>query len=156
MKRNFLVSIIMAICLSLISGLTVFADMNSMIEKQKEIDQFIFVEKKDELAQKGITVSTSAPLENYVEIGITPYTEENASYFYDKFGKDTIKVVKGMQNVTKTTVNEETETTSTLTTNNDQNDKEAPIKSIYIIAAVFIALAGITVIVKKKSMKSNS
>jgi hypothetical protein len=156
MKRNFLVSIIMAICLSLLSGLTVFADMNSMIEKQKEIDQFIFVEKKEELAQKGITVSTTSPLENYVEIGITPFTEENASYFYDEFGKDTIKVVKGMQNITKTTANEETDTTSTLTTNNDPNDKEAPIKSIYIIVAAFIALAGIIVLVKKKTMKSKA
>jgi hypothetical protein len=152
MKRKLIMIILLGLCLPFISRITAFADTNVMIEKQKEIDHFIFEEKKDEIAQKGITVTTTTPLENQVEIGITPFTVENANYFYKAFGKDVVKVVEGAQNVTMKVNNQQA---SSKTTNPSPNDNNSPINPMYIIVPL-IVLSGITfVVLRKKSLKSN-
>ncbi|TAH64749.1 MAG: hypothetical protein EWM47_11990 [Anaerolineaceae bacterium] len=66
---------------------------SELYEKQREMDQYLFVDHTDEIAKMGFKVIYTGVAENYVEVGITPYNEEFAAYLYDKFGKELVKVV---------------------------------------------------------------
>ncbi len=85
-----------------VEGKTVQAEPtidSDLLQKQGEIDAYVFKTHTSEIADKGITVTHTGPMDNYVEIGITPYSEESAEYFYGIFGKDKVKVVEGQQAV---------------------------------------------------------
>ncbi len=71
-----------------------------LLQKQNEIDRHVFEKNAKDFADKGITVTNTGVMGDYVEIGITPYNEENAAYIYDIFGKDQVKVVEGFQATT--------------------------------------------------------
>ena len=45
-------------------------------------------------------VTHTGPRDGFIEIGITPYSEEYAGYLYGIFGSDMVKVVEGQQAVT--------------------------------------------------------
>lgn len=76
-----------------------------LLKKQQEIDQSLFVDHKDELAAKGIFVTHTSPVESVVEIGITPYSDENAEFIYSLIGKDGVKAIEGMKSeIYETTV----------------------------------------------------
>lgn len=68
-----------------------------ILKKQREVDQYVFEQHRDEIAQKGFVVTHTGPQGSYVEIGIEPYSENNAEYLYKLFGKDKVKVVQGQQ-----------------------------------------------------------
>ncbi|AKL96008.1 putative protein UPF0748 [Clostridium aceticum] len=68
-----------------------------IVEKQKEVDQYLFEENNGEISQKGFKATHTAPFDDYVEIGITPYSEENAEYLYEIFGRDMIQIVEGQE-----------------------------------------------------------
>lgn len=79
-------------------------DVNKdVLKKQSEIDQYLFEQHKDEIAEKGIVVTHTSPTFNYVEMGITPYNEANTEFLYKIFGKDLVKVVEGQQATLMTT-----------------------------------------------------
>jgi hypothetical protein len=71
-----------------------------ILDRQAEIDKYLFEDHKDEIAARGFTVTQTSPAETYVEISITPYTEDNANYIYGLFGADKVKVIEGQQAVT--------------------------------------------------------
>jgi hypothetical protein len=60
----------------------------SVDDKQKEVDQIIFEQHNGDLPEQGFTVTHTAPVNNKVEVGITPYTEASAAYLYDILGED--------------------------------------------------------------------
>lgn len=68
-----------------------------LMQKQSEIDQYVFEKHAKDFADKGITITNTGVMGDYVEVGITPYNEKNAAYLYDIFGKDQVKVVEGIQ-----------------------------------------------------------
>jgi len=72
---------------------------NYLIQKQQEIDQYLFSNHAAEVAQRGFKVTHTGPRDSYIEIGITPFSEKNAQYLYEIFGQDLIKVVEGQQAV---------------------------------------------------------
>lgn len=72
---------------------------DEILEKQKEIDKILFKDNLEKIREKGFTVTHTAPMEDYVEIGIAPYSEENANYIYELIGKDKVKVIEGEQAV---------------------------------------------------------
>lgn len=72
---------------------------NDLIQKQQEIDRYLFINHAAEVAQQGFMVTHTGLKDSYVEIGIRPYSEENAQYLYEIFGQDLIKVVEGPQAV---------------------------------------------------------
>lgn len=76
--------------------------------KQQEVDKFLFEDHKDELESKGITIAHTVPLKGYVEIGITPYSEENANYLLDLLGSDMIQIVDAESPVLYNTSNDDT------------------------------------------------
>ncbi|ABR47692.1 copper amine oxidase domain protein [Alkaliphilus metalliredigens QYMF] len=72
----------------------------NILQKQREIDKYLFKDHVEEMNKKDFKVTHTGPYDDYVEIGITPYNEENATYLYDIFGEDEVKVVEGQQAVT--------------------------------------------------------
>lgn len=76
---------------------------DEMYNKQSEIDKYLFDEHKDEIAAKGITITHTAAGKDCVEVGITPFTKENADFIYKALGTDQIKVVEGTQAIAYST-----------------------------------------------------
>jgi len=115
-----------------------------ILNKQKEIDQYLFGDYMKDIEEKGFTVSHTVPTEEYVEIGITPYTEENAQYLYSIFGKEQVKVVEGElaelydSNAADSTV---LETQATMV-NEDDVQKEKQVKSLAIYGGGIIVIGG--------------
>lgn len=74
-------------------GGTTVSVNSDLYEKQKEIDLYLFglsSEKNDKLAFDIIYTGVS---DTYVEVGINPYSKENADSLYRIFGKELVKVV---------------------------------------------------------------
>lgn len=69
------------------------AENTKLLEMQKEMDQYLFVKNVKEIEKLGFTVVYTGVADDYVEVGITPYTDENADYLYKIFGKDQVKIV---------------------------------------------------------------
>ena len=126
-KSRFIRAFIIGICLTLMSSTAAFAETGAGVsgesrgqveilpaqpgmdsgvidkatmEKQSEIDAYVFKEHIKEIEEKGFKVTHTAPMDGFVEVGINPYSEENAEYLYKIFGKDMVKVVEGQQAVT--------------------------------------------------------
>lgn len=81
---------------------------NALLEKQKEIDIYLFKEHYEEIADKGIEIVYTGVAETHVEIGIADFSEKKADYLYELFGRDIVKVVStdDAQLYTITTVEE--------------------------------------------------
>ena len=109
---RFFKSLIICICILVFSSTAAFAETDNdydktavlqvqqsdnyeITQKQQEVDKYVFETNAKEIADKGFTVTHTAPMDSHVEIGITPYSEENADYLYKEFGKDNVKVIKG-------------------------------------------------------------
>lgn len=74
---------------------TISTEQTILREMQGEIDQYLFVDKVIEIDKMGFKVIYTGVADKYVEVGISPYTEENAEFIYDVFGKGQVKVVAG-------------------------------------------------------------
>lgn len=72
----------------------------TLFEKQREIDEYLFVEHSDLTEKMGFSVIYTGVADTYVEIGITPYSDGNAKMLYDLFGSDLVKVVETEMAVT--------------------------------------------------------
>lgn len=71
-----------------------------LYQKHREIDKYVFEDHADEIRLQGFGVTHTGPRNGFIEIGITPYSEEYAGYLYGIFGSDMVKVVEGQQAVT--------------------------------------------------------
>lgn len=69
------------------------AEDSLFYEKQREMDQFLFIDHADEIEKLGFKVIYTGIAENHIEVGITPYNDEFAAYIYDQFGTEWVKVV---------------------------------------------------------------
>ena len=70
----------------------------ALYEAQAEIDKLLFEQSyAKDLEEKGISITHTATVDDYVEVGITPYTPENADVVIKLLGKDNVKVVEGIQ-----------------------------------------------------------
>ena len=73
----------------------------TMYEAQAEIDKLLFEQNyAKDLDEKGISVTHTGTVDDYVEVGITPYTPGNADVVIMLLGKDNVKVVEGDMAVT--------------------------------------------------------
>lgn len=75
----------------------------SVLLKQKEVDQYVFTDNVDKMKEMGFSVVYTGPADSYVEIGIMPFKEEYADFLYEVFGKDSVRVVEGEQAILYTT-----------------------------------------------------
>ncbi|MTI47642.1 MAG: hypothetical protein FH761_07355 [Firmicutes bacterium] len=126
-----------------------------IIKKQGEVDKYLFEDNKDEIADKGFIVIHTGPFDNYVEIGIKPYTEENAEYLYGIFGRDEVKVVEGQQAelMYSTDLTDDSDLADDSDKTGSEEDKKddgmgttAPL----VAAGSVIAIGGATFIVRKQ------
>ncbi|MDF2512737.1 MAG: hypothetical protein K0S04_2603 [Herbinix sp.] len=116
MKSKYIKGIILGLCISAFSTSVAFAQAVSsdvsatnevvqtegtkeLMEKQRQIDQYLFEDHAKDLEAKDIFVNYTGIVEDYIEIGISPFNDENANYLYDALGKDGIKVVEFDQSV---------------------------------------------------------
>lgn len=74
----------------------------ALYEKQSAFDKILFEEKLKEIEEKGITVTHTYPADGYVEVGITPFNEENQKYIIEILGSDEVEVVDGIMAITLT------------------------------------------------------
>lgn len=153
-KSIFPRTLILSLCLIFISTATVFASGEStkvlttqsqnsskdniLFEKQQEIDKYVFSDHAKEIADKGFKVTNTGQIKDYVEIGITPYTEANADYLYKIFGKDKVKVVEGMQAQLK---NGEVSTMAAPLQNEPTPNGVSPVIYVLVIIAVIGAVS---------------
>lgn len=140
---------------------------NDILQKQSEIDQYLFVQHREEISQKGFMVTHTGPMDNYVEIGIEPYNDDNAEYLYKLFGRDKVKVVQGQQATTlelgaaRDGVEYATDLKASVTVASDENRENVagrtslPLMVVYMLGAVTVlgalalALKRLQPIVKK-------
>ncbi len=110
-RAKFVKSIILGVCISALSTGMVFAGTidikraeatvqdtgtdSELLKLQREIDKYVFEDHSDEIQKLGFSVTHTGPMDDFVEIGITPYSEENAEYLYKIFGSEKVKVVEG-------------------------------------------------------------
>jgi hypothetical protein len=116
-KKNGINAIIIGTCILVNSMAGVYADTSTteapvsiqiqqassedeLTQKQNEIDRYVFEKHAKDFADKGIIVTNTGVIGEYVEVGIAPFNEENSNYIYEIFGKDKVKVVEGVQAVT--------------------------------------------------------
>jgi hypothetical protein len=150
MKIKMFMAILVGICMTFIPTLTIFAEFDSttvMIEKQQEVDKLIFEVKKDELADKGITITHTVPLENSIEVGVQPYNEETITYLNELLGKENVTIVDGQQAFTLTGNSEEFDLSKEEPTPEKNN---SDFNSMYLYAAIIIIGGGIAVTILKK------
>lgn len=67
-----------------------------LMKRQAEIEQSVFGDYTEEIIGLGFQVTNIGIVTDYIEIGITPFTEESANYLYEKLGKDSIQIVEGI------------------------------------------------------------
>ncbi len=116
MKSKYIKGIMLGLCISALSSSVVFAQEVSsnvtainvvaepegtkeLMEKQRQIDQYLFEDHAKDLEAKDIFVNYTSIAGDSIEIGISPYNDENANYLYDALGKDGIKIVEFDQSV---------------------------------------------------------
>lgn len=67
---------------------------DNIIEKQNEINKYLFEDHVDEIAEMGFEVTYTAPVDHYIEVGIIPFNQKNADYLKNIFG-DEVTIVEG-------------------------------------------------------------
>lgn len=128
--------------------LTIFKE--EIVNKQIEIDQYLFDKYEMDVNEKGFRVTHTVPFEDYVELGITPYSEENANYLYEIFGRDMVKIVEGQEYELRTELAASGVEMDIAATNGEDASKSSPSKSPLIYPLGAIMLLGGSVIVKGK------
>lgn len=81
-------------------SIEVTAADEALYEKQAEIDKMLFEKYAEDLEEKGIIITHTGAIEDNIEVGITPYTPENADIVNKLIGDDAVKVVEGTMAVT--------------------------------------------------------
>lgn len=72
-----------------------------MYKDQTEVDKLLFEGSlAKDLGEKGIYITHTSTVDDYVEVGITPYTPENAETVMKLLGKDNVKIIEGEMAVT--------------------------------------------------------
>lgn len=72
---------------------TISPEDRLLFEKQKEIDQYLFVDYAKEIEKMGFKVIYTGVSDSYVEVGITPYSDKNVDYLHGIVGNELVKIV---------------------------------------------------------------
>ncbi|MBC7959289.1 MAG: hypothetical protein H7X94_05440 [Vallitaleaceae bacterium] len=168
---SFMRALVMSIVLmTMLSNVTLATtDMNvttkdeALLQKQQEIDTYVFDEHAKDIEEKGFVVTATGQVGDFIDIAIQPYSEENVRYLQDLFGKENITVSEGLPPVILelTTSDEDSIMTisdassqevmqSTLTEANVSVNTNNVLRNTIIIAfASLVLLAGVIFIKKR-------
>ncbi|GGM27829.1 hypothetical protein GCM10011351_12160 [Paraliobacillus quinghaiensis] len=142
-----LVSILLGLSLLLVFTSQTAANEGDILQKQGEIDQFLFEENNVDLEERGIFVTHTRPFEDTIEVGISPYTEDHAAYLYAELGKDNITVVNGEHAETFTSGQADSDV---VTTDVAEESSNPSYLWLYILVGVIIIGGGLFLLKKKK------
>jgi hypothetical protein len=114
-KKNLLKTVMLGLCMATITTGSAYATLaedttpsateevsdqtKALFAKQGEIDKLLFETNAKEIEKLGFMVNYTGVVENDIEIGISPYNEDNANYIYELVGKDGVKVIEFDQSV---------------------------------------------------------
>ena len=112
-KKNLAKAVMLGLCMATLSTGSAYAMLaetpasggvaseqsDELSEKQQKIDKILFEDKAKDIEKRGFMVNYTGVVEDTIEIGISPYSEENATFLYDLVGKDKIKVVEMDQSI---------------------------------------------------------
>lgn len=109
-KNNLLKTVMLGLCMATITTGSAYAALAESPEPsateeasdqfkalstlQGEVDKVLLKEKAKEIEKLGFMVNYTSVVDDGIEIGISPYSEDNANYIYKLVGKDGIKVVE--------------------------------------------------------------
>jgi hypothetical protein len=69
-------------------------ELQELYSKQSEIDKILFTDHLKDIEDKGFMVNYTSVVDNNVEIGISPFNDENVKYLHELLGKDSVKIVE--------------------------------------------------------------
>ncbi|BCJ99778.1 hypothetical protein [Anaerocolumna chitinilytica] len=138
---------------------------NSLVKRQDEVNKVLFEDKSSDLESKGISIMHTTPVEDYIEVGILPYNDENVKYIYSLTGEDKVKVVEGKEpelmatsgiatdgEMTATEEGNVKTVSATDTTAGNKEKESENILPIAGVAAVAVLIGGAVVISQKKKI----
>lgn len=70
-----------------------------LIERQNQIDQFVFNDHAKEIEEMGFVVTHTGVIGDAVEVGIAPYEKAFVDYLYENLGKEQMNIVEGEINM---------------------------------------------------------
>jgi hypothetical protein len=70
-----------------------------LLERQNQIEQFVFKDHVDEIEKMGFVVTHTGVVEDGVEVGISPYEEAFVDYLNNNLGKEQMDIVEGEINM---------------------------------------------------------
>ena len=114
-KKNLLKTVMLGLCMATMTTGSAYATLaedttpsateevsdqtKALYTKQGEIDKLLFEANAKEIEKLGFMVNYTGVVEDVIEIGISPYNEDNSNYIYELVGKDGVKVVEFDQSV---------------------------------------------------------
>ncbi len=114
-KKNLLKTVMLGLCMATITTGSAYATLaedtnpsvaeavsdqtKALYAKQAELEKLLFEVNAKEIETLGFMVNYAGVVEDKIEIGISPYNEENANFIYDLVGKDDVKVIEFDQSV---------------------------------------------------------
>lgn len=109
MNNKLLKAAALGLCLSVLVSGTAFAqgggsspssvgisseEMDILMKRQDEINFLVFSEYAREIEDKDFQIIYTGVGDSYVEIGISPFDQDNVDYLYEILGNDQVKVVE--------------------------------------------------------------
>ena len=124
----------------------------AVMEKQIELDKYMMKDNGKVFIDKGFNIYKTMPNEDYLEIGISPFTEENANYIYELLGKDNARVVEVPESelVYNTLAAESNVEDAVLYANDTEDSKPEPFKNPMVLGLGALAVLGGGLIVSKR------
>lgn len=109
MKNKLLKAAALGLCLSVIVSGTAMAqgggtspsfggisseETDVLFKRQDEINKLVFNDYAREIEQMGFQIIYTGVADDYVEVGISPFNQENVDLLYELLGSDQLKVVE--------------------------------------------------------------
>lgn len=113
-KKNLAMAIMLGLCMATLSTGSAFAmiaekpatrdeaqspELDALYARQAEIDKILFEDNVKETEKLGFLVNYTGVVDDYIEVGISPYSDEFANFIYDLVGKDDVKVIEMDQSI---------------------------------------------------------
>ncbi len=114
-KKNLLKTVMLGFCMAALTTAPAYAmlaeepapsvtedaspETKALYAKQGEFDKILFETNSKAIEDLGFMVNYTQVVEDYIEIGISPFSDANADFIYELVGKDGVKVVEFDQSI---------------------------------------------------------
>jgi len=112
-KKNLAMAVMLGLCMASLSTAPAYAMLSTstpasgvsteqsdaLITRQGEIDKLLFEANAKTIEKMGFMVNYTGVVDDHIEIGISPFNDDNANFIYDVVGKDDVKVVEMDQSI---------------------------------------------------------